>query len=182
MSEDAPAFTPIRKSVFVKAPPDRAFRRFTAELGRWWPRASHSIGGADSEAVLMEERVGGRIRESIGGGREAVWGTVTAWEPPHRVAFTWHPGHDPAQAQDVEVTFVAVDEGTRVELTHTGFERLGAQGRMARRAYPMGWVYVLGLYAERGGPVMWLLTALTGTMTAGQRLRAWFRPKATTIA
>lgn len=175
-------FTPVRKAVTVKATPERAFQRFTAEIGTWWPRASHSIGGAESESVLMEGRVGGRIRETIRGGREAVWGTVTAWDPPHRVAFTWHPGHDPAQAQDVEVRFLAIEKGTRVELTHSGFERLGADAKTARRAYPMGWVYVLGLYADRGGPVMWMLTGLTSTMTTAQRVKAWLRPKETTTA
>jgi uncharacterized protein YndB with AHSA1/START domain len=182
MSEDAPTFTPVRKSVLVKATPDRAFRRFTAEIATWWPLRSHSLGGDDSESVQMEERVGGRILERIRGGREACWGTVTAWEPPHRVAFTWHPGHDPSQAQDVEVRFTAVGEATRVDLTHAGFERLGAAAKTARRAYPMGWVYVLGLYAERGGPLMWTLSGLTSTMLAAQRVRARLWPKATTTA
>ena len=180
MTDARAVYTPVRKVVTVKATPERAFQRFTTEIGSWWPLASHSIGGAESESVQMEGRVGGAIRERIRGGRESVWGTVTVWDPPHRVAFTWHPGHDPAQAQDVEVRFTAVEQGTRVELTHAGFERLGADAKMARRAYPMGWQYVLGLYAQTGGPVMWLLTGLTSTMVAAQRVVAWFRPKPTT--
>jgi uncharacterized protein YndB with AHSA1/START domain len=118
-------------------------------MARWWPLQSHSVGEGASETVVMEGRVGGRIVERIRGGRESVWGTVTAWDPPRRVAFTWHPGAEPATAQDVEVRFTAEGDRTRVDLEHRGFERLGALARRARRGYPLGWAYVLGLYAGR---------------------------------
>jgi uncharacterized protein YndB with AHSA1/START domain len=172
MTSAAPAFTPIRKTVRVSVPPERAFRRFTAELASWWPLRSHSVGQDHAETVTMEPRVGGRIVERIRGGREAVWGTITTWDPPRRVAFSWHPGREPGTAQDVEVRFAADGAGTRVELEHRGFERLGAAlGRKARRGYPLGWEYVLGVYAERGGAFMWLMAALTRVLLAVQRLR-----------
>jgi uncharacterized protein YndB with AHSA1/START domain len=165
-----PTFAPILKVVRVKASPDQAFRRFTEGLATWWPLRSHSVGQADAETVVMEPRVGGRIVERLRGGREVVWGTLTAWEPPTRVAFTWHPGRDPATAQDVEVRFAPEADGTRVELEHRGFERLGRKlGRKARRGYPVGWEYVLGLYAERRGPVMWLMGTLTAILVGVQR-------------
>ncbi len=167
-----PVFTPILKTVTVRASPERAFRRFTAELATWWPLRSHSVGEADAETVVMEGRVGGRIVEKIRGGRESVWGTITAWEPPSRVAFTWHPGREPEIAQDVEVRFTAAGERTRVELVHKGFERLGKLGRTARRGYPIGWAYVLGLYAEKRSPFMLLVGGLTSAILAVRRLRA----------
>jgi uncharacterized protein YndB with AHSA1/START domain len=172
MTESAavPAFTPLVKVVAVKAAPEKAFRRFTAEMAVWWPLASHSVGGANSESVEMEPRVGGRIVERIRGGRECVWGTITAWDPPRRVAFTWHPGDAPARAQDVEVQFTADGAGTRVQLTHSGFERLGKDARLARRGYPLGWAYVLGLYAERRGPFM---QAVTWVTAAFMRVHGW---------
>ncbi len=157
----APRFPPIRKSVTIEASPESAFHRFTAGLASWWPLASHSVGAKDTETVAMEERVGGRIVERLTGGREAVWGTITCWDPPKRLAFTWHPGRDPSEAQDVEVHFTSDGNRTRVELTHTGFERLGKLARRARRGYPLGWTYVLGLYAERYGPGMLFLRGLT---------------------
>ena len=172
MSEAVKAYTPVRKVLTVKAPPDQAFRRFTAEMGSWWPLRSHSVGQADAESVTMEGRVGGRIVEHIRGGRESCWGTITAWDPPRRVAFTWHPGRPPETAQEVEVRFTGVDAGTRVELEHGGFERLGRRARTARRGYPLGWEYVLGLYAARRGPFMWMMSGLTETMLAAHRLRA----------
>jgi uncharacterized protein YndB with AHSA1/START domain len=164
------SFTPILKSVTVKASPERAFQRFTAELAAWWPLRSHSVGEHESETVVMEGRVGGQIVERIRGGRTCVWGTVTAWDPPRRVAFTWHPGEDPATAQDVEVRFSPDPAGTRVELQHRGFERLGRRGRVARRGYPIGWAYVLGLYAERRGPFMLFVGGLTGAIMGIRRL------------
>ena len=164
------SITPVVKIVTVKTPPDQAFRRFTAEMATWWPLRSHSLGQADSETVVMEPQVGGRIVERIRGGRESVWGTVTAWDPPRRVAFTWHPGQDPATAQDVEVRFSAEEAGgTRVQLTHRGFERLGAMARKASRGYSLGWKHVLGFYAEHRGPFMVFMGALTAVMIAVQR-------------
>ena len=170
---DASAFPPIRKSVRVSAPPERAFHRFTAEMASWWPLASHSVGQRDAESIVMEGREGGRIVERIRGGRECVWGTITAWEPPRRVAFTWHPGDDPARAQDVEVRFTAEGAAaTRVELEHSGFERLGALARRAHRGYPLGWAYVLGLYAGKRGPFMAFITVMTATMMGVMRAKA----------
>ena len=170
------AYPPIRKSVTVAAPPEKAFRRFTAEMSSGWPLASHSVGQRDAESVTMEGRPGGRIVERIRGGRECVWGTITAWEPPRRVAFTWHPGDDPARAQDVEVRFTPEGAGarpsTRVELEHSGFERLGALAKRAHRGYPLGWAYVLGVYAGRRGPFMLFVTVMTATMMGVLRAKA----------
>jgi uncharacterized protein YndB with AHSA1/START domain len=172
-----PEFPPLRKSVRVKALPDAAFHRFTAQMASWWPLRSHSVGQQDAETVVMEGRPGGRILERIRGGRECVWGTVTAWEPPRRVAFTWHPGDDPARAQDIEVLFTGEGDHTRVDLEHRGFERLGAGARKAYRGYPIGWAYVLGVYAGKRGPFMLVITGLTAAMMGLMRARARFSPK-----
>jgi uncharacterized protein YndB with AHSA1/START domain len=159
-----PAYPPIRKQIRVAASPERAFHRFTGEMAAWWPLASHSIGQRDAESVAMEPRVGGRIVESIRGGESATWGTVTAWDPPRHVAFSWHPGHAEAEAMDVEVRFTPDGDGTLVELEHRGFERLGKMAKKAYRAYPMGWDYVLGTYGERRGFYQAFLKVLTGTL------------------
>jgi len=162
---------PVVKQVVVNAEPARAFARFTAEIGTWWPLASHSVFEGEADSVSFEGRVGGRIVERTPDGRESVWGTVQAWDPPRRVAFTWHPGHEVSAAQDVEVTFTPEAGRTRVQLTHTGFERLGEkEGRIASRGYPIGWIYVLGLYAGRRGMLMATLRVLTNVMIA---VRSW---------
>jgi len=168
-SKEALVLPPVVKTVVVKSPPDQAFHRFTGEMAAWWPLRSHSLGQADAETVVMEGRVGGRIVERIRGGGEAVWGTLTAWDPPRLVAFTWHPGQDPATAQDVEVRFYPDAGGTRVQLTHSGFERLGAMARKAQRGYSLGWKHVLGFYADQRGAFMFFMGALTTVMIAVQR-------------
>lgn len=168
----AETFTPVRKVVTLRATPEQAFRRFTHEIATWWPLAKLSVGENQSETVTLAGRVGGKIVERIRDGREAEWGTVTAWDPPHRVAFTWHPGAEPSTAQDVEVRFTPVAGGTRVELEHKSFERMGPNARQARRGYPLGWAWVLGLYTERRGLGMALISGLVAVATGLDRKRA----------
>jgi hypothetical protein len=78
---------------------------------------------------------------------------------------------EPDTAQDVEVRFVSAGNRTRVELTHSGWERLGARGKKFRNGYSIGWVYVLGLYGRRRGPVMALLHGLTALVHLASRLK-----------
>ncbi|HEY2936005.1 MAG TPA: SRPBCC domain-containing protein, partial [Gaiellaceae bacterium] len=89
-----------------------------------------------------------RLVERSKTGEEAVWGEVLAWEPPGRIAFTWHPGYaegDPMT--EVEVRFRAQGGLTVVELEHRGWERLGERAEEARTGYEVGWPVVLGRYA-----------------------------------
>jgi uncharacterized protein YndB with AHSA1/START domain len=145
----------------VDWPQDAAFRRFTDEIATWWPLRTHSIGQERAESVVFEGRVGGRIVERIRGGEESTWGTVTAWEPPHRVAFTWHPGQPVEKAQDIEVRFTAEGSRTRLQLTHSGWERLGEKAARARKAYGPGWTYVLALWAgRRYSPIVLFMDAM----------------------
>jgi uncharacterized protein YndB with AHSA1/START domain len=89
--------------------------------------------------------VGGRIVEYADDGELATWGTVSDWDPPKSVSFTWHPGSDPQQAGQVTVTFTPVGADTEVELVHSGWERR-PDGVRARTGYDTGWDYVLGRY------------------------------------
>jgi uncharacterized protein YndB with AHSA1/START domain len=145
----------VRKAITVRAPIERAFEVFTAQITTWWPLREHSIGEALAESVTMEGREGGRLFECQVGGGQAEWGTVTIWDPPHRVSFTWHPGRDPVTAQEVDVRFSEEGSGTRVELEHRGWEKLGERAAEAIQGYESGWERVFGaLYAEAaGGPV-----------------------------
>ncbi|MGF0115925.1 SRPBCC domain-containing protein [Promicromonospora sp. Marseille-Q5078] len=142
MSENAEV---LRKSVVVRHDPGVAFEVFTDRLGEWWPLATHSVGGDRSGGVVLEPGVGGRLVETLADGSPAVWGVVTAWEPPRRVAFTWHPGTPEAEATRVEVTFRPVEGGTEVELVHAGWARRH-DGARARTAYDAGWGIVLGRF------------------------------------
>lgn len=89
---------PVRRYVSVSWDPDTAFRRFTVEFADWWPRTTHSIGGELVKEITFECHAGGRITEELIDGRRYQWGVITAFEPPHRVAFTWHPSEPEASA------------------------------------------------------------------------------------
>ncbi|WP_350281485.1 SRPBCC domain-containing protein [Kribbella sp. HUAS MG21] len=139
--------SPLVKTVVVPVGVDRAFEAFTAETSAWWPLFSHSVGEAAANEVRLEGVVGGRIVEYGAGGEIATWGTISDWDPPASLSFSWHPGGDPAEAGQVTVTFAATADGTEVQLVHSGWERRGDGGR-ARLNYDTGWDYVLGKYVE----------------------------------
>ncbi|HEX4884679.1 MAG TPA: SRPBCC domain-containing protein [Casimicrobiaceae bacterium] len=139
----ASALAPIVVDLVVGCTPVAAFDYFTRDIGRWWPLASHSVGGEHAKDVRFEPHVGGRIVETIEGGTECVWGTVETWQPGERLRFSWHPGREPATAQWVEVTFAPNPTGTRVTLTHGGWERYGERAGDARTNYLSGWAVVV---------------------------------------
>ena len=147
------ALGPVEKSIVVGTDVERAFRRFTREIGQWWPLESHSVGGARAVAAVLEEGVGGRVHERLEDGTEHEWGRILTWEPPHRFVMTWHPGRAPSTAQELEVRFSAEPGGgTRLDLTHRGWERLGEEAAEGRRPYGPGWDAVLARFeagAER---------------------------------
>ncbi len=137
-----------RKCVTVPAAPDRAFELFTARFGDWWPLATHSVGADRAAGVSFGAGVGGTIVETLADGTTSVWGTVTRWDPPDRVAFSWHAGTPEADAGLVEVTFTATGSGsTLVELVHTGWENR-PDGASARASYQTGWDAVIERYAR----------------------------------
>jgi uncharacterized protein YciI len=138
---------PIRREVLVDASPGTAFEVFTGRIGAWWPVADLSVHGAGS-AVSFD---GGRILERSPAGQEAVWGTVTRWDPPHAVAFTWHPGRAPERASHVTVSFAAAaGDQTLVTLEHSGWESF-ADPAAARAEYGHGWPPVLARFGEHAG-------------------------------
>jgi uncharacterized protein YndB with AHSA1/START domain len=138
----------IRKSVTVRVPVDTAFHVFTAELGSWWPLASKSVSLEDAETVVVEPAVGGRVYERARSGEEHLWGEVLEWEPPSRFAFSWHPSRAEETSQEVDVRFVRVENGTRVDLEHRGWEALVGPGAEIPDHFDTGWDEALASYME----------------------------------
>jgi uncharacterized protein YndB with AHSA1/START domain len=137
----------IRKSVTVRRPLEEAFALFTDRIDTWWPLATHSIYEERAKTAVFEGRPGGRLYEISVDGDEGVWGTVSVWEPPRRIVYSWHPGRDEETAQEVEIEFVAEGDGTRVEMEHRGWERAPEK----RAGYDTGWDFVLGRYVAAAG-------------------------------
>jgi uncharacterized protein YciI len=134
---------PIRREILVDADPAAAFEVFTAGLGQWWPLEEFSVHGKGA-TVAFED---GQIVERSPDGEAAVWGTVTSWEPPAAVAFTWHPGQPAERASQVVVTFGTEGAQTLVRLEHAGWDAF-ADPAAARAEYDHGWPVVLDCYRE----------------------------------
>ena len=147
-------FPAVERSLTVDVSPEWAFEFFTGKIGDWWPLEDYSIfstsGRGRPDEVVFEPEVGGRVYERLGNETE-VWGEVQAWEPPHRVAFSWRTNRNWPGHTDVEVTFTSEGGGTRVRLRHTGWELLGERAEAAHASYAGGWGEVLAHYEEAIG-------------------------------
>lgn len=144
----------VKKSLHVAAPPEVAFRVFTAEMTRWWPLTSHHIGGVEAREAVVEPFAGGRWFERGVDGSECDWGRVLTWDPPGRLVLTWVISaawrHDATLHTEVEVRFVPEDGGTRVELEHRGLDAYGAARDQMKAVFDSegGWTGLLARYAE----------------------------------
>ena len=137
---------PIRKTLTVPMRPEQAFDLFTDKLADWWPVETHSLSAANGDLprdVTVEGREGGRITETRPDGDTAPWGTVTRWEPGRAFGVAWHVGRDASEATDLLVVFTPVETGTRVDLTHDGFDRLDDAATAMAGSYRSGWDLVL---------------------------------------
>jgi uncharacterized protein YndB with AHSA1/START domain len=146
---------PVRKSVVVDASPSQAFAVFTSGIDRWWPK-SHGIGATPIRESVIEPFVGGRWYTRHEDGNDIVIGHVRVWQPAERLVVSWEVSADwkpdprPAFTSEVEVRFAAdAGGGTRVELEHRNFERLGAAGgEKMRTGVDGGWPHLLELFAK----------------------------------
>lgn len=145
---------PVLKSVVVNASQEKAFRIFTEFFGGWWP-STHHIGKQPFETAILEGKVGGRWYERAADGSECEWGRVIAWDPPSKVAMSWHIQsdwrYDPdeSKASELEVRFIAESPvSTRVELEHRNLERHGDGAAQMRESVNGGWVVVVEQYMK----------------------------------
>jgi hypothetical protein len=76
-------------------------------------------------SIVVEPRRGGRIFERDAEGTEHEWGSVTRWDPPNGLSYSWHLGREREHATEVEIRFLPETEGTRVEIEHRGWDTLG---------------------------------------------------------
>ena len=138
---------PVLRAAHVRQPAAEAFRLFTDQIGSWWPLSTHGLFGERAGGVAFED--GAVVERSVTGER-TVWAEVTVWEPPHRLVLAWHPGRADGPSSEVEVRFVADDDGTRIELAHSGWEAFGEGALGARSSYvgPTAWGFVLDHFAD----------------------------------
>ncbi|MBO0730350.1 MAG: SRPBCC domain-containing protein [Acidimicrobiaceae bacterium] len=111
----------VRVNVWVAVTPAAAFEIFTADIDHWYQRGPHAFADpARAVAVRFEPGVGGRLIEvhDAASGQGPTMGRVTVWEPGRRLVFV------DTRDTEIDVTFDAEGEGTRVTLEHRGLEKL----------------------------------------------------------
>ncbi len=155
------AIAPVKQSVVVEAPIERAFKVFTEDFGSFKPR-EHNLLAVPIAETVFEARVGGHIYDRGADGSECRWARVLAFEPPSRVLLSWDISPqwrietDPARASEWEVRFTAEDANrTRVEIEHRHLERHGDgwEGVRDGVAGDQGWPLYLKRFAELFGAV-----------------------------
>lgn len=138
----------IRKSIHVARPVDVAFKVFAEEMSGWWPlHDGFAYAGDKAKDIIVEGREGGRFFERATDGEEFDIGTVVVWDPPSRLVITWSQD-DWDSSTEVEVAFAPDGDGTRVDLEHRGWDRVGARGAEGQAGWADGWDVVLSRYAD----------------------------------
>lgn len=149
------ALSPIHASIEVALPLERAFERFVAEIGRWWP-LEYTYTQAQFEQATIEREPGGRWYERDHSGKETAWGDVRAYSPPDRLVlgFAISPQRvlePPERASEVEIRFRPLaNRRTRLEVEHRDLARHGDGAAKLREgmASPQGWPLILAAYAR----------------------------------
>ena len=164
--------TTVRTSVEVNLAPARAFHLFTAEIGAWWDADKHILQAPLAE-MEFEPFVGGHIIDRGVDGSECRWARVLAYDPPHRVVFSWDINvqwqieTDPNRCSEIEITFAALTENsTRVQLTHRHLDRHGPGWETMRDAVAGGWSLDSFAAFADGDPIGRLPTISDETMSA----------------
>lgn len=134
---------PITISLELACSADHAFDTFTQKTEVWWPR-EHTVSADPKADIVLEPKLGGRLFERTSAGEVHEWGEITTWEPKRRFCYTWHIHWDASDATDIEITFT--DTGgasSRVDIVHSGWERLGGDGERWVKRNRAGWDGIL---------------------------------------
>lgn len=133
----------IVESVEIDAPPEMVFHSLSepSELMSWWgdPAVCQPVDWK------LEPKVGGvwsaRFRVKSTGMEFEMYGEMLAFEPPHRLEYTWRDSRFPdAERTRVRFDLVATPDGTRLTVTHAGFPGDTPE----YREYSEGWAGILG--------------------------------------
>lgn len=146
----------VRTQILVEAPIERAFAVFTERFGDFKP-PEHNILGVPLAETKFEPRVGGHIYDCGIDGSECRWARVLAYEPPHRIVFSWDLNtqwqveSDASKTSEVEVRFISeTPNRTRLELEHHHLDRHGEGWQVVGDAVggEGGWPLYLQRFAD----------------------------------
>jgi hypothetical protein len=98
--------------------PTEAFVGFTAQMGEWWdPMLTPDPPTFTGIAIEPEGDVA-----MVHGEDEYVWGRVTEWEPSGRYRQDFWLSMEQSSPTVLDVRFIEEDQGTRVCLSHEGWD------------------------------------------------------------
>lgn len=119
----------VKLEATVPLPPRQAFDVFVQQMDTWWPRQGvfpYSFAPETTRPlhIRFDGREGGRYYETFADGSEYVIGTISIWNPPLELAYSWR---DPAWdgSTNIRLRFAPADDGTRVTYSQDGFESAG---------------------------------------------------------
>ena len=123
--------TRLELEITIDVPVEHAFGVFTDRFDEIKPRDQNLLA-VPIERTVLEPQVGGTIHDIGTDGTTCTWARVLAFEPPHRLVFSWDlsPTYqietDPDRCSEVEVTFTSLGpEQTQVRLEHRHLDRHG---------------------------------------------------------
>jgi uncharacterized protein YndB with AHSA1/START domain len=130
----------VRQSIWIAAPPVRVWQAFANadELARWFN--ANADPGTD-QAMIYEPWVGGRVEFS--GTHDVPYtfgGRVLVYDAPRELTFEWDwvPA-EWAQPTLLTLRLLPQGDGTRVELMHHAFERIGVGAAKIYDEFAGGW-------------------------------------------
>lgn len=120
----------VKVTTVVAVTPLEAFRVFTKEADLWWKRSMRFRVSADPSSTLrFEPGDQGKLVEcadDLPGGRYE-FGRILVWKPGERLAFEFRARANAlGEEAEVDITFEAAGDATRVTLVQTGWEELPA--------------------------------------------------------
>lgn len=140
--------TALHADVTVDASVSHAFATFTERFDEIKPR-EHNLLQVPIERTVLAPLAGGTIHDVGVDGSTCAWARVIAYEPAHRLVFSWDINPeweietDPARTSEVEIRFIAeTPQRSRVLLEHRNLDRHGE-----------GWQRFTNLDAENGWPL-----------------------------
>jgi Activator of Hsp90 ATPase homolog 1-like protein len=126
---------PIVHELSLSCTPEVAFDAW-ARIGEWWHR-DYTSNASTLETVVIEPRRGGRVFEHHRDGHEVDWGWVTAWEPPHRLAYATFLAQPRETPSEIRLTFEPAASGCSVRFEHGGWTAENADQRAKFREWPL---------------------------------------------
>lgn len=123
----------MTKTIFISAAPERVWDYLVEpdKLARWFHESDVTLAAGKDYALLHEN--------PDKAGKKLCWGKVLVSERPKRLVYTFTHDFLEGTPTEVEWRLEAAFSGTRVTLTHSGFEAFGGDVMEMLSSHDKGW-------------------------------------------